>query len=83
MKINPPKPTKKTFPPSWKKWRCIKAGETLRASDRVVGTTLIRNGGLVEVPHSRHMGGAHAGNKVSPAGSGLDYPAGWYFRKVS
>lgn len=82
--MNAPKPNKKTFPPSWKKWRCLKAGEALRASDRVVLTWRIKkNGTTEEVLHSIQLGRRSEGSMVSAESACIEYPAGWYFRKVS
>lgn len=82
--MNAPKPNKKTFPPSWKKWRCLKAGETLRASDRVILTWRIKKNNKIEkVLHSMQLGRRSEGSRVSAESARIEYPAGWYYRKVS
>lgn len=77
-----PTPNKKTFPPSWRKWRKVKEGEALRATDQVVHRYLINGNEVIRKLNSVQLGAAHAGFFVKPAKSD-DHPYGWYYRKVS
>lgn len=79
-----PTPNKKTFPPSWRKWRKLKVGEKFREGDRVILTWRFRKDGSTEEKlHSVQMGKNHIGHAVNPAGAGIEYAYGWYYRKVS
>lgn len=71
MKYNlAPTPTRQAFPRSWKKWRMIRKGETLRHLDRVAWE------------HSSMAITASKGAKIG-AWNAKCFAQGWYWRRTA
>jgi hypothetical protein len=78
-----PRPTKSTFPASWKAWRKLRPGETIRADDRVLTAYVITKSGVIQKVQSERMGLTHVDEIIQEPNTGKNFPAGWYYRRIN